>query len=309
MRKTHLIFIITIIICSVIVTLISVRKLCNVSDDEAISIAKHFLKRVDVNSDGEPSIKRDISQILVFGLRSKLVLFGKDSNALLLNIDCNNGNVVNFKNRGLLYRASNRSSSNGGRNSLAEPQILDKEKARLIILSYGNLIGLPGDVLFSSIRLDKTNSVWIGQWKRSFNGIEFEGDYVAISIMASGGELYGYSNSIHGTTSKTEPSITQKQAIDVSYNEFASFFSETKWNQNKNKFEVKSVELKLVNSSSFLSQILFSRYDTKLAWVVVIDTKKGMDSKTVGILNKDPSIFRVDAITNKLISSEINVVP
>lgn len=50
--------------------------------------------------------------------------------------------------------------------------------------------------------------------------------------------------------------------------------------------------------------IPFYEAESRLAWVVAFDVKKGQENF---ILSKDPSVIKVDAATKKVFSSEINI--
>jgi len=295
-------------VCLLIIAFATQINKCKLSDNDAINIAKLFYNNMSIGYASEPFVKsKNITELFEFGTNSKIVVVGDSDNKIIIN--CSNNNVEYFINTNILHLAQTKYTFLiNNKLVLKWPSFLSEQNAIEIIMSYAKRIGLPQDFECSKINLDKYKGMWTARWKRKFNGIEFEDDYIILSIMATDGELYGYTKWEKGEQCSTEPKVSKAEAIGFANKKFAEYFSKDTWDKNKDKFEVKSAELKIVQDKSNLKRILSLPNKSRLAWVVVFDTKKEMDRETIGILKEDLSFIRIDAATKEILSSEINVV-
>lgn len=297
-----------IILMIIIMTQVKCTYKCKLSDSNAIKTAKIFYNKMSISYVSEPFVKsKSITELFEFGANSKIVVVGSDNK---ITINCYNNDVEYFINTNILRLAQTKYTLLiDNKLVLKWPPFLSEQSARESIISYAKRIGLPQDFEYSKINLDKHKGMWTARWKRKFNGIEFEDDYIILSIMAIDGELYSYTKWDKGEPCSTEPKVSKAEAIGVANKKFADYFSKDTWDKNKDKFEVKSADLKIVQDKSNLKRILSLPNKSRLAWIVVFDTKEGMDRETIGILKEDLSFIRIDAATKEILSSEINVVP
>lgn len=300
----------TVLFLIVLITILIFAAECKLTDNEAIIIANKFYNKMSVGHTSKPFMpSKSIPEMFVFGTNYKKVVVGPANNNIVTNIDCNSMEVIHFMNSTIQHSAQNKYTiSHDNKLVLQWPTFMSEQKAEEIIMSFANRIGLPRDFEYSKIGLDKNKGLWTARWKRKFNGIEFEDDYIIISVMAIDGELYGYTKWLKGKPCATEAKVSKAEAIEVANKEFADHFTKDIWAKNKDKFEVKTAELKIVPDKTIWKRILSLNCKSRLAWVIEYDTKKGMERDTVGILNEDVSIIRIDAATKEILSSEINVV-
>ena len=182
--------------------------------------------------------------------------------------------------------------------------------AKTILLQHANRVGLPNDVGAPKFTLNKDYGVWSATWQRQHNGYFFEKDHISISIIAVDGQFYSYYKSFEGEPCKTEVKIKKAEAIQKGQEVLIKYITNELWEKNKDKFELVSAELKIVNRKSYLHNIFpFYKIPSRLAWVVEFDVKRGQEMNTIAILNKDKSIVHIDASTGKVIYDEINIVP
>lgn len=300
---------ITIFTLIVAILLITTLLPCKLSDDEAIKISKKLCAKLKYDDTRTFKIvSKNIIREFMLGIKYKAVSVYHGDNEMSMFVGCDNKDVVGIYNDSLYseYIQRNTSEVNGKKVLKWKPFISD-DKATNIILSIGKEIGLPEDVKLSSVVLDKYKGIWTGRWKRMLNNIEFEDDYIIISIMAVDGDLYAFTKYITGEPCSTNAIISREEAIKAANNEFKDNFTEEEWKNNQEKFEVKSCDLKIVQKKPIFKRILFMRRKSQLAWVVTISTKDVVGGKTIGIINKDASTIRVDANTGKVLSTDINI--
>ncbi|GAB7028537.1 hypothetical protein [Geotalea toluenoxydans] len=285
---------------------------CQITDKEAIKLAKNFYSKMGVDYTTEPVLEPiSLGKLVAFGPKSKVLTDDEINKKIVTVINCESGEVAHFANHGLLYETLGKYTEtiDNKKQIIKWPPILSEHKAKEILQSLAQKIDLPQDVEYSDLRLDKDNAIWTAHWKRKLNGIPYENDYVNVSIMATDGRFYGFNKWLKGKPCPTGVKISQDEAIKTAYERFADFFPKEKWSKNKDKFELKSAELKIVQDKSLWQKVLGLSGNSRLAWVVVYDTKPGMETETIEILRKDQSFIKVDAISKAIISTEINVVP
>lgn len=284
----------------------------NISDKKAIKLAEAFYNKMGIVYTSQPFIERySVRRLFLYGLNSKVVVVGESlKNSISTFVNCNDSRVIYFKNEKALFSAQEKHTVKvDNRYFLQWPAFITEERAKDIVLSLAKRIGIPNDFEFSVMHLDKDQGIWSGRWKRKYKGIEFESDSIVINIMAIDGELYGFTEWIKGEPCPTEAKVSKERAIEVASKTFSDSFDKDIWEKNKDKFEVKNCELKIVQTIPFWQRILSLNGRSNLAWIVTFSTKEGMERETVGILNKDKSYIKVDAATKKILSSDINVVP
>jgi hypothetical protein len=283
---------------------------CRITDLESIDIAKEFYKKININYLLEPfTLKRGMSGLILFGLDSKLVVVDNKYN-MLTEISCRNKEVIHFSNEKLLRSIRDKYTSKLNNTQIVNwPVFIDKNRAKEILLSFASRIGVPHDAEFSDLRLDANSGIWTAIWKKKYDGIVYEKDYLAMSIIAVSGEFYGYNKWLEGEPSSSEVKVSRADAIEIAYKNFVNYFPKDKWDKNKDKFELKSVKLEFVRDDGVLNKILSMNDKPRLAWVVIYDAKEGMARETVGILIVDKSIIKIDALNKKILSSKIEVVP
>lgn len=308
--NTKLIFVFIFLLLIALVSTTYLTFQCKTSDKEAIKIAKAFFDNVTIKYTSEPLVAgKSISELAIFGSKSKVVVVGVNKYKIKMIINCNDGEIIHFSNDELMLLSRNKYTvTKNNKQTLSWPPFIPEDVAKNILLSVAGKMGLQHDIEFHEIKLDKSNGIWTAIWERKFNGIVYEGDYIAISIMAVDGQLQGFTKWFKGEPCSTEAKISRSEAIATAYNKFADYFSKDTWHKNKDKFEMKSAELKIISDNAIWKRILPLNNKSRLAWVVIYDIKNGMNTETIGILNKDESIIRIDAATKKIISSEINVV-
>jgi hypothetical protein len=186
---------------------------------------------------------------------------------------------------------------------------IDENQAKSILHELSNRIGLPSDIESPVISLNKDYGLWTAKWQRKYNGYLFDKDYISISINAVSGEFEGYTKSFNAEPCPTEVKTDKNMAIETAYKKFTNYFPSDEWEKNKDKFELVSAELRIVKPDEHWQRLLpFFNAKSRLAWVVVFDVKKGQETETIGVLNKDKSVICVDAASNKILTSEINAV-
>jgi len=288
----------------------------NVSDNEAIGIAKSLSDRLNIKHNHQLSVKsKSIMETLFIGTDAIPVVF-TDNNKLLAFVSDKNKQVSQLSNPEAMDRVL---SELGPEYRKTWPSFwkqekpglfIDENSAKQILLEHASKIGLPRDVEHPEFRLDKDYGLWIATWKRKYNRYLFDKDYVSISIIAVNGEFNSYSKSYNGEPCSTEVKIEKKEAIGTAFKKFINYFPKGKWEKNKEKFEIVSSELRIVKPDEYWRRLIpFNSSKSRLAWVVVFDVKKGQEAETIGVLNKDKSVIKVDAASNKILSSEINIVP
>ena len=305
LNKKNILVATTLILVLLIALYMVVTFRCRLTDADTMNITKTFCKKVGINDIKNLSVSSiSISQLIVFGPQTKIIQNGND---IIVTVDCISNEVVHLTNNKLL--SASKAKYVDANNRQKWPQFLEENEAKEILLTITNRIGLPVDVELSSVNLDEKNGIWTAQWKRKYNGIAYDKDYMAVSILAVNGEFYSFSKYFHGEPCVTDARVDKNAAIEAATREFANFFSKDKWVKNKDKFVVKSAELRIVQPNVWKHFLSFCETKSKLAWVVTFDIKEGSEKDTIGIMNEGESIIKIDALNNQLIDKDIHVVP
>ncbi|MFA7061105.1 MAG: hypothetical protein WC156_09825 [Pedobacter sp.] len=299
-------FLLAVVLISSLIIIYNIHK----SDISSIESVKYLCNKLDIDNKSELSVHRkNIIESMAYGINSKLIYSVNTRNRDIFAIyDCNSRMVTDFSNdkEDRLLKDIVKNNNN------ISTKFSSENAARAILSSIYAKLDLPSNLELATVTLDNTNAEWIARWIHKLHGIDYENDYVIITISAVNGELLGFSRRITNNECKTNAKITRKEAIDTAYKKFSNSFPKDLWAKNNDKFEVKSAELKIVEVKLLFNKIfntLFSRpYEVKLAWVVEFDTKKGMENKTIFVIKNDVSFIRVDALTNNILNSDINLV-
>lgn len=303
-RKKIIFLSIPIIILIILFLIIKTLFFCNVSDNEAIELAKAFCNKMGVKYSHEPWISDSMYETLILNSKVKIVEFGQKGDSIIsIFVNCRNKEVVYFSNRKItesVYDKYNISSiiTNEPRKF---PPFLSESKAKEIIFSIAEKINLPSDAEFSKLSIDKNFGYWIGHWKRKYKGFFYDEDFnsITITIMAIDGEFYNYRKRFFGQPCPTNVKITREEAKKESWRQLNRIFSSKSWNEDKDIYEIKSDDLKIVQPNAFFGR--FSPlYSTKsrLAWVVVYGFKKEPEEPT---MLPERITVNIDAETKKFL--------
>lgn len=290
----------------------------NLTDDEAIRIAKNLSEKLNVKHTDKFVVKSTPILLTLFvgdDVKKSKLIVSSDNNQLCAMVSRKNKEVTSLTNPGAMERVLNEL---GPEYRKTWPPFLKKNKpdlfidenlAKSILLGLSSRIGLPSDIESPVISLNKDYGLWTARWQRKYNGYLFDKDYISISVNAVSGEFEGYTKSFNAEPCPVEIKTDKKMAIETAYEKFINYFPSDEWARNKDKFELVSAELRIVKPEEYWQRLIpFFNSKSRLAWVVVFDVKKGQETKTIGVLNKDKSVICVDAASNKILTSEINVV-
>jgi len=288
----------------------------HISDNEAIGIARSLSERLNIKHNHELKVRwKGIAEILFFGTDTLPVVFS-DNNKLLAFVSRKNKVVTRLNNPEAMDRVLDKLGPEYRKTwppfwKIDKPELfIDENQARVILKGLSEKIGLPNDVQDPEFHLNKEYGHWTARWKRKYNGYLFDKDYVSITIIAINGEFDGYSKDYKAGPCPTEVKVRKEEAVQKAFKRFLEDFPAGMWEKNKDKFEVVSADLRIVKPDEYWRRLVpFSDSESRLAWVVVFDVKKGKENTTIGILNKDKSVIDVDAATNEILSSDISIVP
>lgn len=69
---------------------------------------------------------------------------------------------------------------------------LSEAEAKEAIVGLASRIALPPDFELNTIKLDKKDGFWVGNWKRKYRGYPFEKDSISIRIREGDDEFFSY---------------------------------------------------------------------------------------------------------------------
>lgn len=104
-----------------------------------------------------------------------------------------------------------------------------------------------------------------------------------------------------------EVKVKEEEARKKAYDAFCEFFPQQVWEQNKNNFRISSTQLKTI-SYSWKNMIPFYKEKPRVAWFIEFTVVPGTLDKIVGMTVKAESTIVLDAITNKVICKQMNIV-
>lgn len=296
MQKKWAIFILIFVILSVIVRLALV---CGLSDNKALQIANRFCQSLNIGIVSNPIVSEELFQ------RIKRVMYLRNGRPeVSADINCVNKDVVSFVNhkaRDEVFMKYNIPIDN--RKPRTWPALLPESKAKEIAFSYASKIGLPQDVVFSHMTLDKIyNGAWIAHWQRIHNGYLYEDDSLSVGIMAIDGEFYSYGKFFRGKPCPTDVKISKERAIEVGRRKLYGLLQDDKAKKHLHDYVVSSSELKIVQPNAVFGFLTpFHRSNSRLAWVVTYSLPSN-DLKLEEDVNfADKFVIKVDAATGKFI--------
>jgi hypothetical protein len=300
---------IPIIILIVLFLIIKSFFVCNVSDKEAIILAKAFCNKMGITYSLEPLISYTSFDSPVINSRVKEVDFGEYLSEITIYINCRNEEVVYYDNKKIKESVRKKYKIpiliTEPRNW---PPFLSENKAKEIILSIANKISLPADVELSKLSLDKDYGYWIGYWERKHNGFPYDMDSIRIKIMAVDGEFYEYKKRYFGEPCPTEVKVTREEAIQEGWRQVTRLFKKVDWNKYKDAYEIGLVELKIVQPNVLFGKLTpIGSTKSRLAWVVVYGLKDRLDEHKMKEVDYMLSMtIKIDAATKKFLGGGIN---
>lgn len=282
---------------------------CTLTDKEAIQITKKFCGMMNVAIDSEPWVlgKRR-EHLIMFDQVKEVVVGPRGSFTVSVDVNCNNKEVLRFdhlKVRDQEFAKYNIPVDN--RKPRNWPTLLTENKAKEIAYSYANKIGLPQDVVFSRMSLDKTyNGTWNAHWQRIHNGYPYEDGSLTISVMAIDGEFYSYGKFFQGKPCPTDVKVSKEKAIEVGRNRVLKMLPDDKANKHIKDYVVTSSELKIVQPNAIFGFITpFHWANSRLAWVVTYTLGDTNNFKSVEDVNfADRFIIKIDAATGSVIGGK-----
>lgn len=281
---------------------------CRITDDKALIEVKNFLPKVGIQNTQVPWILDTSFTRPILNSRVKEVALGARGDFKRnLEVSCNNGEVVSFFNwvaRDNLIKKYNISTNTNIPPKW--PKFLNENDARIAILRYANMIGLPADVAYVDCRLEKHDGYWRGSWKRMLNGYAYEEDAVDIQILAVSGELFSYYKRYDGKPCPTEVHVTKEQAIEEGWLQIQRLFGKVDWNKYKQDYEIKSAELKIVQPNTLLGRMfLWHSTESRLAWVIEYRLKVEPDmQKLIDVKYLTQITIKIDAATKKFLGGD-----
>ncbi len=298
------------LIAVVLLVIISIKLLlvCKVSDKEAITLTKAFCAKMAVAYNYEPWVLTTTFQRLMLHFREKEVVVGKTGDyKLSVDINCNNKEVVGFHNydlRDQVFKKYNISFDN--RKPCKWPPFLPESDAKKVIFSLANKIGLPQNMEFSYIALDKATGTWSATWKRKYNEYTYENDFIHIDVMAVDGEFVSYGKFFLGEPCPTVVKIPKEKAIEEGLKRVYKFLIDERAKKHLRDYVVMSAELKIVQPNAWFGIMTpFYKSKSRLAWVIVYELKDKTDRKLVEDVDfKYKFIFKYDAATGKFVGGD-----
>jgi len=288
------------------------------TDEEAIITAKRLSEKLGIKLTDKLRVKSTPILLTLFvgdDVKKAKLIVSTDKDKLIAMVSRKNKEVTSLTNPGAMERVLNKLGPEYLKTwppfwKKDKPELfIDESQAKSILLGLSNQIGFPSDIESPVISLNKDYGLWTARWQRKYNGYLFEKDYISISVNAVSGEFEGYTKSFNAEPCPIEVKADKNMAIETAYKKFINYFPSDGWEKNKDKFELVSAELRIVKPDEHWQRLIpFFNAKSRLVWVVVFDVRKGQETETIGVLNKDKSVICVDAASNKILTSEINVV-
>ena len=272
---------------------------CNVSDEEAMSQAKAFCRKLNIQYSTEPKVTGTSFEWFTFS-RVKEIWISDEVDGIKMEISCKTGEVRGYVNRSIenMVRRKYRlpDAPTEPRNW---PPLVSEAQARAIFFSLAQRIGLPPDVEFSHLYLNKEyGRTWSGYWTRKLNGYPYENGGAVIRITAVDGEFISYGSGSHEPC-PTEVKVTEEEAIEEGWRQVRKYLTSEDWKKHGNTYEVKSSDLKIVQPKIIVWLPWYSTR-SRLAWVIVIGLKETYQNKYD---LPERVTVKVDAATKKLLDA------
>ena len=283
---------------------------CSISDAEAISSAVNFCNKMGIKFSHQPWVLSTNNSSRFGNSETKEIAFGERGDFKgFITVNCDNQEVNSYLNselRNMVKKKYKIPSVTSEPHNW--PQFLSENKAKERIFSIAKKIGLPSDVEFSQIGIDKENGLISGRWIRTLNGFPYEQDKIRIEIMAVDGEFYSYNKIYHGKRCPTAVKVRKEEAIEEGWVQIEQLFKKVDWKRHKKDYEIKSAELKIVQPNVLAGQIV-RRHSTesRLAWVFVYGLKSPPSRDKLGEIGYLQSIkIKIDAGTKKFLGGDFS---
>jgi hypothetical protein len=278
-------------------------------DGEAIAAAKAFCTRMDVTYTGEPWVmKKDLGLLfeLLKNNREREVVFGgQRDHQIYVDVDCGTKEVRWYRNAELERRVMKKYGiPSDNRIPRHWPPFLPEEKARSIVLQVAGKIGLPADMVFDKMALDRDRGIWSGFWTRRTGGHPYEDDNASIEIMAVDGEFMGYRKVYGGKPCPTEVKISREEAIATGWRRAASLFDKDIWGNNHNYYKLRKAEMQIVHPNTIFGRLvpIWKSGDFRLAWVIDFElAEEAGEKKLMELGFHHRMVYKIDAATGKII--------
>jgi hypothetical protein len=281
---------------------------CELTDKEVKGVIQEFCTKMNIAFQKDNFLDNKYQSIRIGEGFTEVVVGHANERKYIAKINCKTKELVHFTRNGILQSYRNKYMINVGTvRQIKWPSFIEENKAKDLLVSLANHIGLPDGAELAEVSLDKNDGIWVAKWKKIYRGVAYENFCMAVAILAVDGEFYSFNKSIEREPSPTEVKIGRPEAISIAYKRFVSYFSNEEWEKNKDIFELKSAELNYAITDTVINQIIHNDRP-RLVWVIVFDAKNNMGRNTIGVLIKDKSIIKVDPKTGKILSQSINIV-
>ena len=301
---------------------------CGISDKEAILRAKEFCNTFNISCKDEPSISSLPSFTTVLAGspsacdKYKHISFETDLHDLLINVDCNRREVVNYFNSKVSRDHQNKYSVNvmpkGYSSSYRKwATFIPEQQALNIINSIATKLAMADDLIFSRIEKDLNEGYWIAKWERKRSGYRYEFDRVEIGITGVTGEFVEYRKVYEGSPCPTNLAINEQKAEELARNKLRGIVGERAWKEKGGRYVIERKELLIINPDIFL--LPCKSRNSRLAWIMRYKVDEYFDKSLLNVSSKElneylkrkrekwksmgspPNIveIRIDAITGK----------
>ncbi len=282
---------------------------CNMTDKDALSSAKNLCKKMGIDYSQEPWVLRTRYAWSIDNSEVKDVEFGKRGDyKISVDVNCATKEADAFFNWDIKRRVRKKYKISPVTTEPRNwPPFLSESKAKGKIFAIARKIGLPSDVEFSQLGLDKNNGYWTGDWKRKYMGYEYETDTISITIMAVDGELFSYYRNYYGKPCPTEVKVNKEEAIEQGWSEISRLFGKVVyWWKYKRDYEIKSAELRIVQPNTLAGQIVRQHStESRLAWVIDYGLKTTPTPQKLNEVSYLQLItIKIDAATMKFLGGD-----
>lgn len=279
---------------------------CSLSDEEAISITKGFCNKIGITYSHDPLVTGSSYRWVSLNGKVKDVGFGEIGNwEASSSVSCCKKEVVYFNDSKidrLVYKKYNIPSITTEPHNW--PPFLSEKKAKEIISTIAEKIGLPPDAELYSLSLDDKNGYWNAYWKRKQNGFFYEMDNVFIAIMAVDGEFNRYSKFYWSEPCETTAiKISKEDAIAEGWKQAAKYYDQADWEKYKDAYKVESAELLIVQPNVLFGTAVYWWYSSKsrLAWVIDYRLKQPIKNRRH---LHESILIKIDAVTKKYLGGD-----
>lgn len=307
MRKLKCLLIFVFLSCFIIISKLTLA--CGMTDEEALNSAKNFCKKMGVLYLQEPWVLRTQYSWSIDNSEVKDVEFGKRGDyKISVDVNCATKEAEAFFNWDIeRYVRKKYKISPITTEPRNWPPFLSEDKAKKKIFVIAEKIGLPPDVEFSRLGLNKENGYWGGSWIRKHNGFPYEEDKIRIEIMAVDGEFFSYYKKYYGKPCPTDVKVSKEEAIEQGWSEISRLFGKiVYWVKYQREYEIKSVELKIIQPNTLAGQITRQNStESRLAWVIDYGLKTPPTPKKLKEVNYLQLIrIKIDAATKKFLGGD-----